>query len=64
MRKFNFWDVNDDCPIEEGFNGTLTQAKKRAITLAKKYNTIVCVENGDTYDDVLCVDEKGNDVYY
>ena len=41
MRKFNFWDVNDDCPIEEGFNGTLTQAKKRAITLAKKYNTIV-----------------------
>lgn len=64
MKNFNFWDVDADCPIEENFEGTIKQARKRAITLAKKWNTIVCIEDGTTYDDIATFDANGNEVYF
>lgn len=64
MRKFYFWDIDDcDCMVEDNFNGTKAQAKKRAIKLAKKFNTTICVYDATTHDDVLIVDAEGKDVY-
>ena len=64
MKNVYFWDVDVDCPIEEDFEGTIKQARKRAITLAKKWNTIVCIVDGTTHDDIATFNEDGNEVYF
>ena len=64
MRIFNFWDLDCDCPIEENFEGTIKQARKRAIALAKKYDVTVCIEDGITYDDIATFDASGKEVYF
>ena len=61
MRKFNFWDVDNDSHICE-FEGTEKEAHKKAIQLARKYHIIVNVDDAINGEDVVTVDERG-DVY-
>jgi hypothetical protein len=62
MRKYYFWDVDADCPIEDNFEGTEKDAHAKAIKLARKYHCTVCVFDAYTHVDVATVDEYG-DVY-
>ena len=63
MGEFYFWDIDMDCPIKGGFEGTLEQAKEEAIKLAKKYHATICIYATDTHKSTLVVDANGNDLY-
>jgi hypothetical protein len=64
MKNFYFWCLDDcDCMVEDNFNGTILQAKKRATELAKQFNALICIVDSETHDDVAVIDANGNDVY-
>ncbi len=64
MREYYFWDIDEcDCQVEAGFVGTITQAKRHAVKLAKKYNTTICVYDAKTHEDVAVIDATGEQIY-
>jgi hypothetical protein len=59
---FDFIDIDNDSYMEENFKGTISQARKRAIQLAKKFKVKVLAEDSVTGDELIYVDANGKDL--
>ena len=59
---FDFIDIDNDSYMEENFKGTISQARKRAIQLAKIFKVKVVAEDSVTGYDMVYVDANGNDL--